>query len=143
MRPTEQRCDGTKLLLRGFQTGELLGELGAPPAQGGVLPPDRVAELLLLLRGGPARLLVVPKAVGESADEAGLVLADWAQPIPVPALAIQQQVLKRLEAAREPRTTLAEDLAQTRNLMQCILSVLLQGPGTATGHGSRLQAGEA
>jgi type I restriction enzyme S subunit len=52
-----------------------------------------------------------------------------AQPIPVPPLSIQQRVVERLEAARELRITLAEDLTQTRNLMQRTLNVLLQGPG--------------
>lgn len=54
-----------------------------------------------------------------------------AQPIPVPPLSIQQRVVERLEAARELRTTLAEDLTQTRNLMQRTLNVLLQGPGAS------------
>ncbi|WP_246656830.1 hypothetical protein [Streptomyces rhizosphaericus] len=60
--------DGTHLRLRGFQPGQLLGELCALLAQGGVLPADRVAKLLLLFRLGPA--------IGESADETGLPLAD-------------------------------------------------------------------
>jgi type I restriction enzyme S subunit len=51
-----------------------------------------------------------------------------AQPIPVPPLAVQRGVVERLEAARELRTTLAEDLTQTRNLMQRTLNALLQGP---------------
>ncbi|MBI0312335.1 hypothetical protein [Streptomyces javensis] len=55
-------------LLRGFQTGQLLGELGALPAQGGVLLSDRVAEVLLLIGVGPT--------VGESADKTGLALTD-------------------------------------------------------------------
>ncbi|MEU3651855.1 restriction endonuclease subunit S [Streptomyces sp. NPDC032161] len=54
-----------------------------------------------------------------------------AQPIPVPPLSIQQRVVERLEAARALRTTLAEDLTQTRNLMQRTLNVLLQGPGAS------------
>ncbi|MGW7616956.1 hypothetical protein ACWGLG_14065 [Streptomyces antimycoticus] len=60
--------DGPYFLLRGFQTGQLLGELCALLAQGGVLPADRVAKLLLLFRLGPA--------IGKSADETGLTLAD-------------------------------------------------------------------
>ncbi|MEU8849010.1 restriction endonuclease subunit S [Streptomyces sp. NPDC048564] len=67
-----------------------------------------------------------------------------AQPIPVPPLSIQQRVVERLEAARELRTTLAEDLTQTRNLMQRTLNVLLQGPGasadTATAAGGDCSA---
>lgn len=63
-----------------------------------------------------------------------------AQPMPVPPLSVQQRVVERLEAARELRTTLAEDLAQTRSLMQRTLNVLLQGPGaladTATDAGA-------
>ncbi|MFY0510167.1 restriction endonuclease subunit S [Streptomyces anulatus] len=51
-----------------------------------------------------------------------------AQPIPVPPLSVQRRVVERLEAARELRTTLAEDLTQTRNLMQRALDTLLQGP---------------
>lgn len=54
-----------------------------------------------------------------------------AQPIPVPPLSIQRRVVERLEAARELRTTLSEDLTQTRNLMQRTLNVLLQGPGAS------------
>ncbi|MEU1941855.1 hypothetical protein ABZ554_05220 [Streptomyces sp. NPDC020125] len=60
--------DRTHLRLRGFQPGQLLGELCAPRAQGGVLPADRVAKLLLLFRVGPA--------IGKGADEPGLTLAD-------------------------------------------------------------------
>ncbi|MES4904912.1 MULTISPECIES: hypothetical protein [unclassified Streptomyces] len=59
---------GACRLFRGFQTGQLLSELGALPAQSGVLLSDRVAEFLLLIGVGPA--------VGERADEAGLALAD-------------------------------------------------------------------
>ncbi|MFF3943829.1 restriction endonuclease subunit S [Streptomyces sp. NPDC001902] len=59
---------------------------------------------------------------------AGLLAA---QPIPVPPLSIQRRVVERLEAARELRTNLAEDLTQTRNLMQRTLNVLLRGPGAA------------
>ncbi|WP_225730452.1 MULTISPECIES: restriction endonuclease subunit S [unclassified Nocardia] len=50
-----------------------------------------------------------------------------AQPIPVPPLSVQQRVVEQLEAARELRTTVAADLAQTRSLMQRTLNVLLQG----------------
>ncbi|WPB90881.1 hypothetical protein [Streptomyces malaysiensis] len=68
--------DGTHLRLRGFQPGQLLGELRAPRAQGGVLPTDSVAEFLLLFRVGPAGPFVISKPIGESADEPGLALAD-------------------------------------------------------------------
>ncbi|MFI6376989.1 restriction endonuclease subunit S [Streptomyces sp. NPDC050546] len=54
-----------------------------------------------------------------------------AQPIPVPPISVQQRVVERLDAARELRTTLTEDLTQTRNLMQRTLNVLLQGPGAS------------
>ncbi|WP_167503349.1 hypothetical protein [Streptomyces malaysiensis] len=60
--------DGTYLRRRGFQPGQLLGKLCALLAQGSVLPADRVAELLLLFRLGPA--------IGKSADETGLPLTD-------------------------------------------------------------------
>ncbi|MEU1523038.1 restriction endonuclease subunit S [Nocardia rhamnosiphila] len=50
------------------------------------------------------------------------------QPIPVPPLPVQHRIVERLEAARKLRTVLAEDLTQTRNLMQRTLNMLLQGP---------------
>ncbi|WP_433600395.1 hypothetical protein ACQPXH_00540 [Nocardia sp. CA-135953] len=69
-----------------------------------------------------------------------------AQPIPVPPLSVQQRVVEQLEAARELRTTIAEDLAQTRSLMQRTLNVLLQGPQPvgepADGFERRLWRGE-
>ncbi|MFT9475828.1 hypothetical protein [Streptomyces sp. 11-1-2] len=68
--------DGPYLRLRGFQPGQLLGEPCALLAQGGVLPADRVAKLLLLFRVGPAGPLVITKPIGEGADEPGLTLAD-------------------------------------------------------------------
>ncbi|MGW3196366.1 restriction endonuclease subunit S [Streptomyces sp. NPDC001118] len=64
-----------------------------------------------------------------------------AQPMPVPPLSVQQRVVERLEAARELRTTLAEDLAQTRNLMQRTLNVLLQDPGASAETATAVGAG--
>ncbi|MFB9571204.1 hypothetical protein [Streptomyces yanii] len=65
-------------LFRGSQVSQLLGELFALCAQRGVLPPNRVTELLLLIRTEIVSLVVAAETVGEGADEAGLTLADGA-----------------------------------------------------------------
>lgn len=62
-------------LFRCLQVSQLLGELFTLGAQRGVLPADRITELLLLLRAEIVGL-VAAEAVGEGADEAGLALAD-------------------------------------------------------------------
>ncbi|MEU2110697.1 hypothetical protein [Streptomyces sp. NPDC019507] len=67
---------GTCLLFRRLQLSQLLGELFALGAQRGVLPADRVTKLLLLIRVGGVGRVIATEAVSESADEAGLALAD-------------------------------------------------------------------